>query len=144
VATVAPLAVAKGLPIAAEISPGLERVYTDQRRAEQIVLNLLSNAVKFTDRGRITVSCHREGAEAVIEVADTGAGIDPRHVEDIFKPFRQADSSLARKHEGTGLGLSICRRLVERLGGTISVNSTLGAGSTFRFTLPLELDIRRE
>ena len=80
----------------------------------------------------------------VTSIRDTGIGIDPQQHQSIFEPFRQADSGLARKHEGTGLGLSICKRLVERLGGSISVESVPGQGSTFTVQLPLELDKSRE
>ncbi len=140
VATVLPLAEAKGVRVSTAIEPDVDRIYTDRRRTEQIVLNLLSNAVKFTDRGEIAVSCRRDRDRLEIAVADTGIGIDAPHLEDIFKPFRQADSSLARKHEGTGLGLSISKRLVERLHGSISVKSAPGEGSTFTVVLPVELE----
>jgi hypothetical protein len=144
VATILPLADAKGIQVATAIEPDIDRIYSDQRRTEQIILNLLSNAVKFTDRGEITIACRRAHDSAVITVADTGIGIDSKHLDDIFKPFRQADSTLARMHEGTGLGLSISKRLMERLGGTISVKSALGEGSTFTVVLPSEQESRRE
>jgi hypothetical protein len=143
VATVSPLAQAKGISLHADISPDVDVIYSDQRRTEQILLNLLGNAVKFTDRGEVAVRCRRENEWLVTSIRDTGIGIDPQQHRSIFEPFRQADTGLARKHEGTGLGLSICKRLVERLGGSILLESVPGQGSTFTIRLPLELDKSR-
>jgi len=140
VATVLPLAEEKGIAVRTAISPEVDRIYSDQRRTEQILLNLLSNAVKFTDQGEVVVRCCRENEWLVTSIRDTGIGIDPQQQRTIFEPFRQADSGLARKREGTGLGLSISKRLVERLGGSISVESVPGQGSTFTLRLPMVLD----
>jgi len=137
---VRPLAAQKGLALTVQLAPEAASMHSDQRRTEQILLNLLSNAVKFTEHGGVTVSCRLAGDHVVFAVSDTGIGIAEQHLVDIFKPFRQADASLARKHEGTGLGLSICKRLTERLGGAIAVASEPGRGSTFTITLPLFLD----
>ena len=109
---------------------------SDRRRVEQILLNLLSNAIKFTERGEVTLTCAPEDGTIVFCVHDTGIGIAPEDMDVLFKPFRQIDSGLMRQHEGTGLGLAICKRLVERLGGEIGIESVLGKGSTFKFTLP--------
>ena len=110
--------------------PGdLPEVTSDQRRVEQIVLNLLSNAIKFTDRGEVSVTARVIGdppAAVAIAVADTGIGISPEGLRQLFQPFRQLDAGLTRQHEGTGLGLAICRRLADLLGGTIAVDSTVG------------------
>jgi len=144
VATILPLAQKKGLALHTEISPEVDRIYSDQRRTEQILLNLLSNAVKFTDQGTVTVRCRRENEWLVTAVHDSGIGIDSQHQQAIFEPFRQVDTGLARKREGTGLGLSICKRLVERLGGSIFVESAPGQGSTFTVQLPVEWDKPRE
>ncbi|HUB33130.1 MAG TPA: MASE1 domain-containing protein [Bryobacteraceae bacterium] len=143
-ATVLPLARAKSIALRAEISPAVDWILGDERRTEQILLNLLGNAVKFTDKGEVVLISRREDGWLVMAVRDTGIGIDPQQIANIFEPFRQADSGLARKHEGTGLGLAICKRLVERLGGDISVDSVPGVGSTFTVRLPLELDKTRE
>jgi PAS domain S-box-containing protein len=140
VATVLPLAEAKGIAVRTAISPGVDTIYSDQRRTGQILLNLLSNAVKFTDHGEVVVRCWRENEWLVTSIRDTGIGIHPQHQRTIFEPFRQADSGLARKCEGTGLGLSISKRLVERLGGSILVESVPEQGSTFTLRLPLVLD----
>ena len=101
--------------------------------------NLVSNAIKFTDAGgRVCVSVRREGAEVAIDVADSGAGIDPEFLPYVFDRFRQADSSSARRHGGLGLGLSIARQLVELQGGAITVASPgLGRGATFTLHLPI-------
>jgi signal transduction histidine kinase len=128
----------------AELSPGIDRIVGDQRRTEQILLNLLGNAIKFTEEGEVNLHCVRDQEWVVTAIRDTGVGIHPQHHQTIFEPFRQADTGLARKHEGTGLGLTICKRLVERLGGTISMESTPGRGSTFTVRLPLETEACRE
>ena len=114
-------------------------VLTDGLRLKQIVLNLLGNAVKFTENGRIHIRCGaREGALAV-EVSDTGIGISPSRLEQIFHPFTQGDGDSGPVHGGSGLGLSISRRLAELLGGSIAVASTPGAGSCFTLSLPVAI-----
>jgi PAS domain S-box-containing protein len=144
VSAILPLAGKKGIAVRTELSPEVGEICSDQRRVEQILLNLLGNAVKFTDRGEVVVQCRLDHDWIVTTIRDTGIGIDPRHLESIFEPFRQEDTGLARKREGTGLGLSICKRLVELLGGFISVESALGQGSTFTVRLPLEWGETRE
>lgn len=117
------------------------RILGDPLRFRQILYNLLSNAVKFTDRGRVEVSLtavEREGKEwLTLTVRDTGAGIAPGKLEDIFEDFTQADGSVSRRYGGTGLGLAITRRLVRMYGGTINVESRVGEGSTFRVEIPI-------
>jgi PAS domain S-box-containing protein len=137
VQTVAPLGEDKHLAMITEISPDVGTITSDRRRVEQVLLNLLSNAIKFTARGEIRLACETATGTVRISVTDTGSGIKPEDLGKLFQPFRQLDTGLTRQHEGTGLGLAICRRLVERLGGTISVESEFGKGSTFSFTLPL-------
>jgi PAS domain S-box-containing protein len=144
VTVVSPLAQRKGIALRTEIAPEIDTVLGDQRRTEQILLNLLGNAIKFTDRGEVCVHCVRDRQWLVTAIRDTGVGIDPQHQQSIFEPFRQADTGLTRKHEGTGLGLSICKRLLDRLGGSISVESAPGQGSTFTVRLPLETEACRE
>lgn len=111
---------------------------------EQILLNLLSNAIKFTERGEVTVTAeitpgtrHIPYSAVRISVADTGMGIKRENLDKLFQPFRQLDTGLTRQHDGTGLGLAISKRLAERLGGTITVESEWGRGSTFRCVLPI-------
>jgi signal transduction histidine kinase/ActR/RegA family two-component response regulator len=136
---------AKSLDVCIEVAPSLPpRVLADRVRLEQVILNLLSNAIKFTPAGRVVVRAGIETADTdergwiVFEVEDTGVGIEPGKLERIFRPFEQADSSTSRRFGGTGLGLSITRRLVELMGGRLTVTSTPGTGSTFRAAIPLE------
>jgi len=115
------------------------RVHADPGRVRQILLNLLSNAIKFTpDGGRITLVAGAANGDAAarIAVSDTGIGIAPEDQPKLFKEFSQLDASASRKYEGTGLGLALSRRLVEMQGGEIGVESEIGKGSTFWFTLP--------
>jgi len=116
----------------------------DAVRIRQVLMNLAGNAVKFTQRGqvRVWVDCEdqpKTAARMKVAVEDTGIGIAPEKLEIIFQKFTQADGSLTRSRGGTGLGLTIAKELIELMGGTISVESRLGAGSTFWFTLPLPL-----
>ena len=117
------------------------RVQADKGRVRQVLLNLLSNAIKFTpDGGRITVAAGPvnggNGSEVRIAVTDTGIGIAPEDQPKLFQEFSQLDASASRKYEGTGLGLALSRRLIELHGGTIGLESEMGKGSTFWFTLP--------
>ena len=113
-------------------------VRADRDKVLQIVLNLVSNAVKFTDPGgRIAVDWIADRGQARIRVADTGAGIPPEKLDAVFEPFVQVDRNLHGASHGTGLGLTISRDLARRMGGDITVESEVGIGSTFIFTLPL-------
>ncbi len=121
------------------IEPGVpEQIETDPQRLGQILKNLLSNAFKFTEKGEVAlrVFSPQKGSVA-FAVRDTGVGIAPHQQEVIFEAFRQADGSIHRKFGGTGLGLSISRDLAILLGGLLSVQSELGAGSVFTLTLPV-------
>jgi CheY-like chemotaxis protein len=111
----------------------------DAARLRQVLLNLAGNAVKFTDRGGVAIIVERgiRPGEIDVLVRDTGIGIAPEEHDRIFKEFEQADGGIARKFGGTGLGLSISRRIVERMGGRIAVESVPGSGSTFRVALPM-------
>ncbi len=135
---ITPLAEKKGLAVTAVIAPPVGKIVGDRRRVEQILINLLSNAVKFTERGEVRIESQIEDGWLVTGVIDTGIGIRPEDVDTLFKPFRQVDTGTTRQYEGTGLGLSICKRLAERMGGKIQVESEWGKGSRFAFTLPLE------
>ncbi|HEY6092075.1 MAG TPA: ATP-binding protein [Gemmatimonadales bacterium] len=121
-------------PVAGEL-----RVKVDRGRIRQVLLNLLSNAIKFTpDGGRVTVAAGpvNGGSEIRVAVTDTGIGIAPDDQPKLFQEFSQLDASASRKYEGTGLGLALSRRLVELHGGRIGIESEMGKGSTFWFTLP--------
>lgn len=112
-------------------------VWADPDRLEQVVINLLDNAVRFTPPGgAVTVSAREEGGAVAIAVSDTGPGIPPEDLDRIWERFYKADRARTRAAGGTGLGLAIARELVERLGGTISVESRVGEGTTFTVTLP--------
>jgi signal transduction histidine kinase len=135
--TVTPLCREKGLRWEAEVEPGLPLLRSDPRRVHQILQNLIGNAVKFTPRGSVTVRARRNGGEVEVAVIDTGIGIPAHALGTIFEEFRQVDGSTSRAYEGTGLGLAIAAKSARLLGGRISVESTVGAGSTFVCTLPL-------
>ncbi len=121
------------------IAPERDIVFrTDLGKLRQVLVNLLSNAVKFTERGRIAVETHSENHHIVFSVRDTGVGIAPEHLQHIFDPFWQVEQHATRTVGGSGLGLSITRRLVDLLGGEISVESRVGGGSTFTVRLPLD------
>ncbi|NWG86026.1 MAG: PAS domain-containing protein [Hydrogenophilaceae bacterium] len=138
------LAQAKDLAVQVEIDQAVGTINSDRRRVDQITLNLLSNAIKFTEQGKVGLHCRVDGEMIRISVTDTGPGIKPENLGILFQPFQQIDNGLGRKHEGTGLGLSICKRLVELLGGQISVESEWGKGSTFSFTLPRHLEAHED
>jgi signal transduction histidine kinase len=136
VQTVTPIADKKGLALIVEVSPEVDCIVGDGRRVEQILINLVNNACKFTDEGQVRIRSEIANSRLVTQVTDTGIGIRPEDVGKLFKPFRQIDAGVARRHEGTGLGLAICDRLVNMMGGKIWVESQWGKGSTFTFTLP--------
>jgi signal transduction histidine kinase len=131
----------KGLQLISDIPTDLPPVHADREKVAHIVGNLLGNAIDFTPRGgQVWVRARRaetaHGAECVVEVGDTGVGIDPEHHQLVFEEFAQVDSSASRPHHGTGLGLTIARKLVELQGGRIWLESELGSGSRFFFTIP--------
>ena len=126
-----------GVRVSFSADPDVDVVDGDERRIKQVIFNLLSNAVKFTPAGgEIDVNATRENGEVRISVADTGPGIAPEDQERIFEEFQQTEAGIAQR-EGTGLGLTLSKRLVELHGGRIWLESELGQGSTFSFTLPL-------
>ncbi|MBI5442984.1 MAG: GAF domain-containing protein [Deltaproteobacteria bacterium] len=136
-----PLFVEKGVDAAALVEPSLPPVLADRDRLRQILAKLLSNASKFSpEGGRIRIGCRRRGAYALVSVSDEGPGIPPGRLHEIFDRYTQVRDPQKDHPLGTGLGLSISRDLVEKLGGRIWVESKLGAGATFSFTLPLADD----
>ena len=131
-------AYSKGLELRVEIDAVVpERVRGDGRRLHQVLLNLVANAIKFTPSGSVVVRVAASGFRVCVDVVDTGIGIDPQSLEQMFEPFVQADVSTTRLYGGSGLGLAIARDLVELMGGTISARSEPGAGSTFSFEVEL-------
>ena len=131
------IAAQAGISIVTRVDPALSEVYLDDARIKQVLLNLLSNAVKFTNRGRVSVEAHQAQGGVRIDVVDTGIGIRQSDLQAIWEDFRQVDQSRTREFGGTGLGLSITRKLLERLGGSVTVQSVYGEGSTFSVYLPL-------
>jgi two-component system, NtrC family, sensor kinase len=127
----------RGITLQTSVDDRLGQIRADERKIRQVVLNLLSNAIKFTpEGGRIEVGAAPKDGFVEVSVSDTGIGIAPEDQEAVFEEFRQVGTA-AKKVEGTGLGLTLCRKLVELHGGRIWVKSQLGAGSTFRFTIPV-------
>lgn len=139
-------AAAKGLALSATVKDGLPLCLRgDAGRLRQVMINLLGNAIKFTETGEIALEIdsretRADGILICCAITDTGIGIKPEILPTLFQEFRQGESSIARRYGGSGLGLAICRRLVERMGGTIGVESEPGRGSRFWFTALLKED----
>jgi signal transduction histidine kinase len=134
-----PLASNKGLQLTLEMDDSLPMVLADSQRIHQVVINMVSNALKFTEKGGVTIQCALLDRYDMLRISvhDTGIGISPAALDYIFEAFRQADGSTTRQFGGTGLGLTIARKLIELQGGEVSVESVVGQGSTFSFTLPV-------
>jgi signal transduction histidine kinase/CheY-like chemotaxis protein len=128
----------KGLDLAVHLADDLPALYCDGTRVRQVILNLLSNAGRLTERGGVTVQARREGERVVVSVTDTGPGIADGDRDRLFEPFQQLDASIRRRHGGSGLGLSISKQFVEMHGGKMWLESVVGRGTTFYFTLPIE------
>jgi PAS domain S-box-containing protein len=130
-------ALRRGLTLEQSIDPDLGELQGDERKIKQVLLNLLSNAIKFTPAGgRVVVRANRVDEHVEVVVSDTGVGIAPEHHEAVFEEFRQVGAA-EKRAEGTGLGLALARKFIELHGGRIWVESRVGAGSTFTFTLPV-------
>jgi signal transduction histidine kinase len=134
--TVEPMLKSEQVRLVQEVEADLPTLYMDRDRVKQILMNLLSNAVKFTHTGTITFTAYSHNSAIVIAVADTGIGIPEAALARIFEEFRQVDSSTTREYGGTGLGLAISLQFARLMGGDITVQSTVGVGSTFTMTLP--------
>jgi signal transduction histidine kinase len=134
---VEPLAAAKKITLSVEIAPELPQGHGDERRLTQVLLNLVGNAIKFTDIGGVSVKGSSTNGAFNVAVGDTGPGISAVDQAKLFQDFQQADNPLTQKKGGTGLGLAISRRIIELHGGKIWVDSRLGQGSTFSFTIPV-------
>jgi len=128
----------KSLSYTVDVSPEAPAIVSDRTKLKQVLLNLLSNAMKFTNKGGVSIVARQHAMGVRIDINDTGIGIKPEYLSVIWEDFRQVDQSRTREFGGTGLGLSITRKLVARLGGTISVESIVAVGTSFTVMLPLE------
>jgi signal transduction histidine kinase len=140
ITAVEPLASGKQLALTAEVAPNLPRGRGDGRRLAQVLLNLVGNAIKFTDQGEVAIKATVSDGSFTVAVRDTGPGIAPGDRTKIFEEFQQADNSITRRKGGTGLGLSIAKRIIEMHAGRIWVESEIGKGSTFAFTIPVHVN----
>jgi signal transduction histidine kinase len=131
------LAAEKKLALKVLLPPDLPAAQGDERRITQVLLNLVGNAIKFTDVGEIGVRVTASDGALVVSVSDTGPGIPEGDRQKVFEEFRQVENSATQKKGGTGLGLAIAKRIIELHGGRIWVESNMGKGSTFCFTLPV-------
>jgi len=139
VSAVESLATEKKLALKLDVPTNLPAARGDERRITQVLLNLVGNAIKFTDKGEVAIAASAMNGSFNIAVRDTGPGIAPADQVKIFEEFQQADNSTTKTKGGTGLGLAIAKRIIEMHGGNISVESTLGAGSTFTVNLPVKV-----
>ena len=135
--TLEPLAADKKLAFKVEVTPKLPAGHGDGRRLTQVVINLVGNAIKFTDAGEVVIKGTESDGSFHLSVSDTGPGISASDQAKLFQEFQQADNAITRKKGGTGLGLAISKRIVEMHGGKIWVESQVGQGSTFSFTVPV-------
>jgi signal transduction histidine kinase len=135
----------RGLKVNSSIDPDLTHVVADPDKLEKVFLNLLFNSIKFTPAGgEVRLTATREGEHAVFEVKDTGMGISPENLSQLFQRFWQADNSAHRKFQGAGIGLALVKELVEAHGGQVSARSEVGRGTTMIVRLPLNLDQAEE
>jgi signal transduction histidine kinase/DnaJ-domain-containing protein 1 len=138
--TLEPLAADKKLAFKVEVAPKLPAGHGDGRRLAQVVINLVGNAIKFTDAGEVVITGGAADGSFHLSVRDTGPGISAVDQAKLFQEFQQADNAITRKKGGTGLGLAISKRIIEMHGGKIWVESQIGQGSTFSFTLPVVVE----
>ena len=137
--TLEPLATDKKLTFKVEVSPKLPAGHGDGRRLTQVLINLVGNAIKFTDAGEVVIKATATDGSFHLSVCDTGPGISTADQAKLFQEFQQADNAITRKKGGTGLGLAISKRIVEMHGGKIWLESQVGKGSTFSFTIPVRV-----
>jgi signal transduction histidine kinase len=138
--TLESLAADKKLVFKVEVSPQLPSGRGDGRRLTQVLINLVGNAIKFTDAGEVAIKATTNDGSFRVSVCDTGPGISAADQAKLFQEFQQADNAITKKKGGTGLGLAISKRIIEMHGGRIWVDSTLGEGSTFSFTVPVHVE----
>jgi signal transduction histidine kinase/CheY-like chemotaxis protein len=137
VQTIRGLVEGRGLTLQTELVADLPHVWGDAVRLKQVLLNLLNNAARFTKQGSVTVRAFARDQEVIIAVSDTGMGIPAENATEIFEAFRQLENPMQRRTDGAGLGLAICKQLIDLHGGNIWVESEVGVGSTFFFSLPV-------
>jgi GAF domain-containing protein len=142
--TLEPLATDKKLAFKLDLAPQLPPGRGDGRRLTQVLINLVGNAIKFTDAGEVAIKAEANNGSFHVSVRDTGPGISAADQSKLFQEFQQADNSITRKKGGTGLGLAISKRIVEMHGGRIWIDSTIGQGSTFSFTVPVRVERQAE
>jgi signal transduction histidine kinase len=142
--TLEPLAADKKLAFKLELAPELPAGHGDGRRLTQVLINLVGNAIKFTDAGEVAIKAEAKNGAFYVSVRDTGPGISAADQAKLFQEFQQADNAITRKKGGTGLGLAISKRIIEMHGGRIWVESQIGQGSTFAFTLPVIVERQLE
>jgi len=138
--TLRPLAEAKGLEFIASVPNDLPLAHGDSGRLTQCLMNLAGNSLKFTKEGHVAISVEPNGETLAFRVADTGIGIPPDKIDNLFTEFKQTDATIASEYGGTGLGLSITKKFIEMHGGRIWVESELGKGSSFIFEIPLRVE----
>jgi two-component system sensor histidine kinase ChiS len=134
------LAEEKGLEFIATVQEDIPPAVGDWKRIAQCLMNLAGNALKFTKQGRVEICVELQDEMLRYRVTDTGIGIPADQLDHVFTEFRQVDATVTREYGGTGLGLSIAKKFVEMHGGRIWVESELGKGSSFSFTIPLRVD----
>jgi len=142
--TLEPLAADKKLAFKVEMGTDLPSGRGDGRRLTQVLINLVGNAIKFTDAGEVAINAKANNGSFYVSVSDTGPGISAADQAKLFQEFQQADNSITRQKGGTGLGLAISKRIIEMHGGRIWIDSTLGQGSTFSFTVPVRVESQVE
>ena len=138
--TLEPLAADKKLAFKLELAPELPAGHGDGRRLTQVLINLVGNAIKFTDAGEVAIKAEANNGSFHVSVRDTGPGISAADQSKLFQEFQQADNTITRKKGGTGLGLAISKRIIEMHGGRIWIDSVVGQGSTFSFTVPARVE----
>ncbi|MBD3561023.1 hybrid sensor histidine kinase/response regulator, partial [Planktothrix sp. FACHB-1355] len=137
IAATSSLFLESGLKLHKDVPDGLRQVLGDSDRLLQVLINLISNAVKFTETGSCTIKARQQDNQIIVSIIDTGIGIAPFDKQKVFEKFQQVGDTLTDKPKGSGLGLPICKQIVEHHGGTIWVESQLGQGSNFSFSIPI-------
>jgi signal transduction histidine kinase len=123
-----------------DVRSDIPTAHGDEQKLTQVLLNLTGNAIKFTDAGEVAIKVTASNGSYTVAIHDTGPGISASDQEKLFQQFQQADNSITKSKGGTGLGLAISKKIIELHGGSISVQSSVGHGSTFAFTLPITVE----